>query len=71
MKPLIETLQNWDISLTETILQKMEVEKERRKTDELRKKNAETNKYVFYNKKMLQMSMNKSCCVKSGEHYVE
>jgi len=48
VKQIVETLQNWDISMTETILQKMESEKERRKEEVLRKKEAETNKYYCF-----------------------
>ena len=44
MKQIVETLQNWDISMTETILQKMEAEKERKKSEELKRREAETNK---------------------------
>ena len=44
MKPLVETLQSWDISVTESMLLKMASEQERRKDEILKKKEAETNK---------------------------
>jgi len=42
---IVDTLEKWDINVTEALLEKMESEKERRKEEETKRKNAETSKY--------------------------
>lgn len=48
IQQIIETLQNWDISMTESISAKMEAEKERRKEELMKKKEVETSKLVVF-----------------------
>lgn len=44
---IAEMLQNWDITQTDNLLEKLEAEKERRKEMERQKWEAETSKYVL------------------------
>ncbi|CAK8672610.1 unnamed protein product [Clavelina lepadiformis] len=44
VKQIVETLQNWDINITEALLEKMEAEKERRSEEDKKRKQAETEK---------------------------
>lgn len=47
MDPIVETLNNWDVSITDSLLEKMEAEKERREQENIKRKSAVTNKLVF------------------------
>ncbi|XP_078485832.1 IQ motif and ankyrin repeat domain-containing protein 1-like [Ciona intestinalis] len=44
VKQIVDTLENWDVEITEALLEKMEAERERRKDEDLKRKAAETSK---------------------------
>ena len=46
LPPVVELLQEWSVEQTETLLEKIEVDKEQRIEEELQRRRAESNKYA-------------------------